>query len=159
MGVPLSQLWSVIAVSPLTYVRDTANALVRMVHADALPNRVYNLSSGYTTSAREQLLTLYRIRPDAAQQVNLDPSANASGGAVSVERLQRGSTEPRHRVASPIHIRRSAWRLSEGAQRTPILSLKHEAALMGQRSKVRQVHEICTSLPGSERKTQGVASA
>jgi nucleoside-diphosphate-sugar epimerase len=25
MGVPLSQLWSVIAVSPLTYVRDTAN--------------------------------------------------------------------------------------------------------------------------------------
>ena len=29
--------------------------------------------SGYTTSAREQLLTLYRIRPDAARQVNLDP--------------------------------------------------------------------------------------
>src|ERR1700682_56978 len=73
MGVPLAQLWSVIAVSPLTYVRDTANALVSMIHADALPQRIYNLSSGYTTSAREQLLTLYRIRPDAARQVNLDP--------------------------------------------------------------------------------------
>jgi UDP-glucose 4-epimerase len=73
MGVPLSQLWSVISVSPLTYVRDTANALMRMIHADALPHRIYNLSSGYTTSAREQLLTLYRIRPDAARQVNLDP--------------------------------------------------------------------------------------
>jgi nucleoside-diphosphate-sugar epimerase len=44
-----------------------------MIHADALPHRIYNLSSGYTTSAREQLLALYRIRPDAAQQVNLDP--------------------------------------------------------------------------------------
>ena len=32
----------------------------------------YNLSSGYPTSAREQLMTLYRRRPDAAQ-VNLDP--------------------------------------------------------------------------------------
>jgi nucleoside-diphosphate-sugar epimerase len=73
MGVPLSQLWSVIAVSPLTYVRDTANALVGMIHADALPHRIYNLSSGYTTSAREQLLALYRIRQDAAQQVNMDP--------------------------------------------------------------------------------------
>jgi nucleoside-diphosphate-sugar epimerase len=73
MGVPLSQLWSVISVSPLTYVRDTANALMSMIHADALPHRIYNLSSGYTTSAREQLLALYRIRPDAAQQVNMDP--------------------------------------------------------------------------------------
>jgi nucleoside-diphosphate-sugar epimerase len=71
MGVPLSQLWSMIAVSPLTYVRDTAYALMSMIHADALPHR--NLSSGYTTSAREQLLTLYRIRPDAARQVNVDP--------------------------------------------------------------------------------------
>jgi nucleoside-diphosphate-sugar epimerase len=73
MGVPLPQLWSVIAVSPLTYVRDTANALMSLINADALPHRIYNLSSGYTTSAREQLLTLYRIRPDAAQQVNVDP--------------------------------------------------------------------------------------
>lgn len=73
MGVPLSQLWSLIAVSPLTYVRDTADALMRMVRADALPHRIYNLSSGYTTSAREQLLALYRIRPDAAQQINMDP--------------------------------------------------------------------------------------
>jgi UDP-glucose 4-epimerase len=73
MGVPLSQLWSVIAVSPLTYVRETANALMSMIHADTLPRRIYNLSNGYTTSAREQLLTLYRIRPDAARLVNLDP--------------------------------------------------------------------------------------
>jgi nucleoside-diphosphate-sugar epimerase len=73
MGVPLSQLWSMIAVSPLTYVRDTANALMSMINADALPQRIYNLSSDYTTSAREQLLTLYRIRPDAARVVNLDP--------------------------------------------------------------------------------------
>jgi nucleoside-diphosphate-sugar epimerase len=73
MGVPLPQLWSVISVSPLTYVRDTANALMSMIHADALPHSIYNLSSGYTTSAREQLLTLYRVRPEAARQLDLDP--------------------------------------------------------------------------------------
>ena len=71
--MPLSQLWSVIAVSPLTYVRDTADALKRLIQADALPHRIYNLSSGYTTSAREQLLALYGIRSDAAPQVGLDP--------------------------------------------------------------------------------------
>src|SRR3981189_1622591 len=42
MGVPLSQLWSVIAVSPLTYVRDTADALKRLIQADGLPHRIYN---------------------------------------------------------------------------------------------------------------------
>jgi nucleoside-diphosphate-sugar epimerase len=72
MGVPMSDLWSMIAVSPLTYVRDTADALARLVGADTLPRRIYNLSSGYTTSAREQLLALYRIRPEA-RQVGLDP--------------------------------------------------------------------------------------
>jgi len=35
-----------IAVSPLTYVRDTANARAGMIRADALPHRIYNLSSG-----------------------------------------------------------------------------------------------------------------
>jgi len=42
--------------------------------------------SGYNTSAREQLLTLYRYA-GAAQQVNLDPET--LGGAVSVERYTR----------------------------------------------------------------------
>jgi nucleoside-diphosphate-sugar epimerase len=73
MGVPLPQLWDVLAPFPLTYVRDTGNALKTMIEADTLPHRIYNLSSGYPTSAREQLLTLYRIRPDASRQVNLDP--------------------------------------------------------------------------------------
>jgi nucleoside-diphosphate-sugar epimerase len=73
MGVPLPELWDVLAAFPLTYVRDTANALKAMIEADALPNRIYNLSSGYPTSAREQLLTLYRLRTDASRQVNLDP--------------------------------------------------------------------------------------
>ncbi|MCW2550400.1 MAG: hypothetical protein QOE74_3457 [Mycobacterium sp.] len=40
MGVPLSQLWSMIAVSPLTYVRDTAYALMSMIHADGAPGIV-----------------------------------------------------------------------------------------------------------------------
>jgi nucleoside-diphosphate-sugar epimerase len=73
MGVPLPQLWDVLAPFPLTYVRDTANALKTLIEADALPRRIYNLSSGYPTSAREQLLTLYRLRPDASRLVNLDP--------------------------------------------------------------------------------------
>jgi len=73
MGVPLPQLWDVLAPFPLTYVRDTANALKTMIEADALPHRIYNLSSGYPTSAREQLLTLYRLRPDASRLVDLDP--------------------------------------------------------------------------------------
>jgi nucleoside-diphosphate-sugar epimerase len=73
LGVPLPQLWDVLAAFPLGYVRDTASALKTVIEADALPHRIYNLSSGYPTSAREQLLTLYRIRPDARRQVNLDP--------------------------------------------------------------------------------------
>jgi UDP-glucose 4-epimerase len=72
-GVPVPELWNVIASSPLAYVRDTAAALKTLVEADTLPHRIYNVSSGYTTSPREQLLTLYRVRPDAAQQVGLDP--------------------------------------------------------------------------------------
>ena len=40
------------------------------VQTCALP--IY-LSSGYTTSAREQLQALYSIRPDAAGLVNVDP--------------------------------------------------------------------------------------
>jgi len=63
----------VLAPFPLTYVRDTANSLKTMIEADALPHRIYNLSSGYPTSAREQLLTLYRLRPDASRLVDLDP--------------------------------------------------------------------------------------
>jgi nucleoside-diphosphate-sugar epimerase len=95
-----------IAVSPLTYVRDTANALMSMIHADALPHRIYNLSSGYTTSAREQLLTLYRT---ARCRATSEPrSGNASGATVSVERIQCGHADPGHRVAFPIHVRRSA---------------------------------------------------
>ena len=73
MGVPLPELWDVLAAFPLTYVRDTANALKTMIEADALPHRIYNVSSGYPTSAREQLLTLYRLRTHASRQVNLDP--------------------------------------------------------------------------------------
>jgi len=73
MGMPLPDLWNLIAMSPLTYVRDTANALVRLVQSEALAHRVYNLSSGFTTSPREQLLALSRLRPDAGKLLKIDP--------------------------------------------------------------------------------------
>jgi hypothetical protein len=47
LRLPLPELWDVLAAFPLTYVRDTANAL--MIEADTLPHRIYNLSSGYPT--------------------------------------------------------------------------------------------------------------
>ena len=107
MGVPVAQLWSLIAVSPLTYVRDTANALA-------------GIDSGRCPSA-SHLQPVKRIHHQCARTVagplpdktgrrgtGERGSGNASGGAVSVERIQRGSTDPRHRVASAIHVRRSA---------------------------------------------------
>jgi nucleoside-diphosphate-sugar epimerase len=75
MGMPLPDLWNLIAMSPLTYVRDTANALVRMMQIEALPHRVYNLSSDFTTSPREQLQALDRLRPDVAARLKIDPDA------------------------------------------------------------------------------------
>jgi len=74
-GMPLVPLWNRIAIAPLLYVRDTASALVRMMQAEQLAHQVYNLSSGYTTSPREQLLALYRIAPNAADLLHVDPEA------------------------------------------------------------------------------------
>jgi nucleoside-diphosphate-sugar epimerase len=72
-GVPLIPLWDLIAMAPLLYVRDTASALVRMMQTDSFQHRIYNLSSGYTTSPREQLQTLYRVMPDAEGLLAIDP--------------------------------------------------------------------------------------
>ena len=41
---------------------------------DTLPHRIYTLSSGFTTSAREQLQTLYRIRPEAEDVLKINPA-------------------------------------------------------------------------------------
>ncbi|MEU9331045.1 NAD(P)-dependent oxidoreductase [Streptomyces canus] len=75
MGIPLLDLWNLIAMSPLTYVRDTANALVRIMQTETLPRRIYNLSSGFTTSPREQLQALNRVRPEAGELLKIDPDA------------------------------------------------------------------------------------
>ena len=74
-GVPAPLLWNLIAAAPLLYVRDTASALVRLMQIENIPNRIYNLSSGYTTSPREQLQALYRLRPDAADRLKIDPES------------------------------------------------------------------------------------
>ena len=55
MGVPLPELWDVLAAFPLTYVRDTANALKTMIEADALPHRIYNLSRRPEVTASKKL--------------------------------------------------------------------------------------------------------
>ena len=72
-NMPIPVLWNAAAQAPLLYVRDTANALVAMMQSDGLAHPVYHISSGYTTSPREQLQVLRGMRADAANLLQLDP--------------------------------------------------------------------------------------
>jgi nucleoside-diphosphate-sugar epimerase len=72
-NLPIPLLWNVAAQAPLLYVRDTANALVAMMQSEGLAHSVYHISSGYTTSPREQFLALRRMREGAASLLQLDP--------------------------------------------------------------------------------------
>lgn len=72
-GAPIPILWNMIAGAPLLYVRDTATALVTMMQRDRLAHQVYNLSSGYTTSPREQFKALCSVKPDAVNLLKIDP--------------------------------------------------------------------------------------
>ncbi|MCW2654414.1 MAG: hypothetical protein QOE41_2647 [Mycobacterium sp.] len=98
MGVPVSQLWSVIAVSALTYVRDTADALLRMIQADALPHRdlqpVQRLHHQCPRTAADPLPDT----PDAARQVNLDPET------------LRGEPYPSNGYNADLLTRDTGWR-------------------------------------------------
>src|SRR5208337_4591819 len=71
-NMPIPVLWNAAAQAPLLYVRDTASALVAMMQSDGLAHPVYHISSGYTTSPREQLLVLRGMRTDAASLLQLD---------------------------------------------------------------------------------------
>lgn len=53
---------------------DTASALFALMQCEKPAHSAYNLSSGFSTSPREQLLALYRLRPDAADILGLDPA-------------------------------------------------------------------------------------
>ena len=72
-NLPIPFLWNAAAQAPLLYVRDTAKALVAMMQSASLAHSVYHISSGYTTSPREQFLALCGMRTDGPGLLQLDP--------------------------------------------------------------------------------------
>ncbi len=74
MNIPLLPLWSTMGalVSPL-YVKDTASALLRVIEAEKLPHRIYNVTGNYSTSVKEQVEALYRAAPEAREIIGFAP--------------------------------------------------------------------------------------
>ena len=72
-GAPVEALWAGIASMPTNYVLDNAQCIQIAMSAPELKRRIYNVSSGFTTSPREQLQALLNVAPDRAEQIGLLP--------------------------------------------------------------------------------------
>jgi nucleoside-diphosphate-sugar epimerase len=74
-NIPVQKLWEIISVAPLAYVRDSADAMKTAMLAESLPNRIYNVNSGFVQSPRGQLEALYRVKPESREWIGLDPES------------------------------------------------------------------------------------
>lgn len=66
-------------VNDIAYVRDNAYGLKTVLTAQALPNRVYNVSSGLRVTGREIAEAAHRLDPVGAARLGLDPAVQAAG--------------------------------------------------------------------------------
>lgn len=71
--IPVETLWQGLASIPVNYVKDNAAAIRVAMLADALPGPVYNISSGFSRSPREQLKALFAVAPDCADRMGITP--------------------------------------------------------------------------------------
>ena len=71
MNLPIVPLWNVFSEAPTVFIKDSASAIVTVMQAETLPNRIYNVSSGFTTSPRKQLETLYSVAPESRKRIGI----------------------------------------------------------------------------------------
>ncbi|MEM9401267.1 MAG: NAD(P)-dependent oxidoreductase [Pseudomonadota bacterium] len=73
LGLPITEFWNLLSGSPTSNVKDSASAIVTTMLADTLPNSIYNVCSGFSHIAREQLEAVYKIAPYARDAIGIDP--------------------------------------------------------------------------------------
>lgn len=73
-GVPIEKAWPALAGVPTNYVKDNAACIALAMTAASVPHRVYNVSSGFTTSPRAQLEALLRAAPECAERMGITPN-------------------------------------------------------------------------------------
>ncbi|MEM9108159.1 MAG: NAD(P)-dependent oxidoreductase [Pseudomonadota bacterium] len=71
--IPVETLWQGLSSIPVNYVKDNATAIRVAMFADVLPGPVYNISSGFSRSPREQLQALLNVAPDCADRMQIKP--------------------------------------------------------------------------------------
>ncbi len=71
LNVPVKMLWDLISLVPLGYTKDCASAVKTVMEAETLPNRIYNVSSGFDTSPRAQLEAVYRVAPKSREVIGM----------------------------------------------------------------------------------------
>lgn len=70
-GVPVEHLWAGLAAIPVNYVKDNAQCIQIAMSADHLAHHIYNISSGFSVSPRDQLQALLNVAPEAADRIGL----------------------------------------------------------------------------------------
>lgn len=72
-GAPAEALWASLSSIPVNYVKDNAECIRIALTADTLPNRIYNINSGFSRSPREQFEAILRAAPDSADRMGITP--------------------------------------------------------------------------------------
>ena len=74
LNLPIIPLWSTMgSLIPPIYVKDSAKAIVAAMTAKTLPNKIYNVTGAYTTRAKVQLETLYKVAPESVARIGINP--------------------------------------------------------------------------------------
>ncbi|MEM9403845.1 MAG: NAD(P)-dependent oxidoreductase [Pseudomonadota bacterium] len=113
-GSSVVDLWNQFSGAPTSFVRDSASAVTTAMLADSLPHPVYNVSSGFHESAREQLELLYGLVPDSRQRIGIDPEDLAAEAKPDVgfnaDRLNKDfGWVPAHRTIGDAYEEYLSW--------------------------------------------------
>ncbi|MEM6845446.1 MAG: NAD(P)-dependent oxidoreductase [Bacteroidota bacterium] len=72
-GVAVEKFWSGLASIPINYVKDNAECIRVAMNAPKLKHHIYNISSGFTRSPREQLQAILNVAPESADRFGIKP--------------------------------------------------------------------------------------
>ncbi|MEM8936246.1 MAG: NAD(P)-dependent oxidoreductase [Pseudomonadota bacterium] len=114
LGLPVPAFWNILSGSPITFVKDSASAITTTMAADTLPRHVYNVSSCFEDTSRNQLEALYRVAPDARDKIGIDPDelegeARPPVGFTSDLLKQDFGWKPVHDTIEPAYEEYIAW--------------------------------------------------
>ena len=72
-GAPIEAIWAGLNAMPVSYVKDNADCIQTAMMAEHLPNRIYNVSGGFSTSPRDQLRALIAACPGIEDRIGIAP--------------------------------------------------------------------------------------